>query len=180
MSAIILSARLDLIPLTPPVLRALLAGRFDEAAAALGVNAPEEWEFHRGAMELWLPQIEADPALQPWLMRAVVLRGTRDLAGYIGFHTAPGAEYLAELSPGGVEFGFSVLERWRRRGIATEASLALMRWANEEHGVRRFVVSVSPENGPSLAVAAKLGFRRIGAHMDDEDGPEDIFERVWE
>jgi RimJ/RimL family protein N-acetyltransferase len=166
--------------MTPAVLRALLAGRFAEAAALLGVEEPEDWDIHRGAMELRLRQMEADPALQPWLLRAVVLRGTREFAGYIGFHTAPGAEYLAELSPGGVEFGFSVLERWRRQGIATEASLALMRWACEEHGVRRYVVSISPENGPSLGLAAKLGFRKIGAHIDDEDGPEDIFERVWE
>jgi RimJ/RimL family protein N-acetyltransferase len=180
MSDIIRSARLDLIPLTPAVLRALLAGRFDEVAAVLGVKPPDDWDIHRGAMELWLSQIEADPGLQPWLMRAMVLREDGIVIGDIGFHTAPGPEYLAALSPGGVEFGFSVLERWRRQGLATEASLALMRWAVEEHGVRRFVVSISPENGPSLALAAKLGFRKIGSHIDDEDGPKDIFERVVE
>ena len=99
--------------------------------------------------------------------------------GDIGFHAAPGHECLAELAPGGVEFGYGVMESYRRRGLATEAIEALMRWAREEHGVERFVVSISPENGPSLALAAKLGFRKIGSHMDEFDGPEDIFERVW-
>jgi RimJ/RimL family protein N-acetyltransferase len=98
--------------------------------------------------------------------------------GHIGFHTAPGAEYLAELSPGGVEFGFGVLEPWRRRGIATEASEAVMRWARKEHQVQRFVLSISPDNVPSLGLAAKLGFRKIGSHIDAHDGLEEIFERT--
>jgi len=28
-----------------------------------------------------------------------------------------------------------------------------------------------------LGLARRLNFRRIGSHVDDEDGPEDIFER---
>ena len=54
-----------------------------------------------------------------------------------------------------------------------------MRWAREEHGVRRFVVSISPDNLPSLGLAAKLGFQTIGSHLDEIDGPEDIFERSY-
>ena len=44
----------------------------------------------------------------------------------------------------------------------------------------RFIVSISPLNAPSLGLAAKFGFRRIGSHLDEVDGPEDIFERVIE
>jgi RimJ/RimL family protein N-acetyltransferase len=107
---------------------------------------------------LRLSQLLKNPGLLPWLLRAISLRERRLLVGHIGFHTAPGAEYLAELSPGGAEFGFGVLEPWRRRGIATEASAAVMRWAIEEHLVQRFVLSISPDNAPSLGLAAKLGF----------------------
>jgi RimJ/RimL family protein N-acetyltransferase len=83
-----------------------------------------------------------------------------------------------KLSPGGVELGYSLLEPWRRRGIATEAIEAVMHWAREEHRVQRFVLSISPDNVPSLGLAAKLGFRKIGSHVDELDGPEDIFERT--
>ena len=124
-----------------------------------------------------LGQLETDPGLQPWLMRAMALRDTAMAVGTIGFHAAPGHESLAELAPGAVELGYGVTAAYRRRGLATEAIEALMRWAREAHGVRRFVVSVSPENGPSLALAAKLGFKKIGWHMDEVDGPEDIFEK---
>jgi ribosomal-protein-alanine N-acetyltransferase len=98
--------------------------------------------------------------------------------GNIGFHSAPGHESLAELSPGGAEFGYEVTEAYRRRGLASEAIEALMLWAREL-GVQRFVVSISPENGPSLALAAKLGFRKIGWNMDEFDGPEDVFEKQF-
>ena len=68
----------------------------------------------------------------------------------------------------------------RRRGYAYEAVLGMMRWAHGEHGIGRYRVSVSPENGPSLALAAKLGFERTGEQMDPEDGLEYVFERDYE
>jgi ribosomal-protein-alanine N-acetyltransferase len=179
MTSIIQSERLDLIPMTPAVLRAVLAGDDLEAGNLLGVTTPADWDISRYALELRLSQLETDPGLQPWLMRAIVLRGEGMVIGSIGCHTAPGPDYLAQLSPGGVEFGFGVVESWRRRGIATEASEALMRWARDEHQVTRFVLSISPENAPSLGLAAKLGFRKIGSHIDEIDGPEDIFEKCY-
>ena len=145
----------------------------------MGITAPTDWEISHQAMELRVNQLSKNPGLQSWLLRAIALRESGVLVGHIGFHTAPGAEYLAELSPGGVEFGFGVLEPWRRQGVATEASAAVMRWAREEHQVRRFVLSISPDNVPSLGLAAKLGFQKIGSHLDEVDGPEDIFERVY-
>ena len=45
--------------------------------------------------------------------------------------------------------------------------------------MRRFLLSISPENAPSLALAEKLGFRKIGSKIDEEDGPEEIWERIF-
>ena len=67
-----------------------------------------------------------------------------------------------------------MLPEFRRRGLAEEVALGAMDWAARWHGVSRFVVSISPENGPSVAMARKLGFARIGGHMDEADGYEDI------
>ncbi|MES2469773.1 MAG: GNAT family N-acetyltransferase [Verrucomicrobiota bacterium] len=179
MTPTIHSTRLDLIPMTPAVLRALLAGDHEGAGRWLGVRWPADCEIHPDVLELRLGQLESDPELQPWLLRAIVLREEGVAVGTMGFHATPGHESLAGLSPGGVEFGYGLTAVYRRRGLATEAIEAMMSWAKEEHGVNRFVLSISPENGPSLALAAKLGFRKIGSHMDECDGPEDIFERVW-
>jgi RimJ/RimL family protein N-acetyltransferase len=52
-----------------------------------------------------------------------------------------------------------------------------MDWATREHGVTRFVVSISPVNQPSLRIAQKFGFRKVGSFTDPEEGIEDVFLR---
>jgi RimJ/RimL family protein N-acetyltransferase len=74
-----------------------------------------------------------------------------------------------------VELGYTVYSEFRRRGYASEAAARLMDHAHGARGVSRFVVSISPENVPSLALARKLGFVKVGAQWDEEDGPEDVF-----
>lgn len=98
------------------------------------------------------------------------------MIGHIGFHTAPGADYLKPFSPDAVEFGFTVFPPFRRNGFAHEASVALMDWARQSHGVTWFVLSISPGNIPSQSLAARLGFVRIGSHIDEIDGLEDVLE----
>lgn len=173
---VIQSARLFLIPMTPAFLTASLAGEHRQAAELIGLTIPSDWWGKTNLMQRRLAELSDDPSLQPWLLRAIALRDEHRMIGHIGFHTRPGAEYLREISPGGVEFGYTVYPAFRRQGYAYEASNALMAWAHSEHHVSRFVVSISPTNIPSLGVAGKLGFVRIGSHMDIEDGPEDIFE----
>lgn len=172
----IVTERLELLPMTPAFLECTWRGRRAEAEAIIGLRIPAAW-FECGPFAaLRLRQYESGATSQPWLPRAITLRGSGEMAGYIGFHTPPAPDYLKDLCPHGVEFGYTIFPAFRRQGFAWEASRALIQWANREHGVSSFVVSVSPSNLASLALIAKMGFRRIGAHVDDEDGPEDIFE----
>ncbi len=168
--------------MTPEFLEVALRGEARAAEEILGLAVPEIWFEKRRLMEMRLGQLRQDPTLQPWLLRAMGLRGEAGapgrlplMVGHIGFHTAPDPEYLRGLAPGGVEMGYSVFPPYRRRGYAREAAQALMDWASREHGIRRFVVSISPQNAASLALARSFGFQRIGSQMDEVDGPEDIF-----
>ncbi len=68
----------------------------------------------------------------------------------------------------------------QRQGYATEACAALTAWVEKEQCVTCFVVSISPNNLPSLRLAQDFGFRKIGSHIDAEDGPEDIYRRDGE
>lgn len=77
-----------------------------------------------------------------------------------------------------MEFGFTVFAPHRRKGYAREASQALMDWAHSEHGVKDFVLTISPDNLPSQRLAAELGFSRIGEHVDEVDGIEHILART--
>ena len=109
---------------------------------------------------------DTDPALAPWSARAMVRREDRVMVGYVNFHGPPGVNDIE--APGAAELGWSVFAAERRRGYATEAARRLMDWARDEHGVRRFISSTTPNNAPSLRVHDKLGFRRTGQVVDGE------------
>lgn len=171
------SERLTLISMPPVFLEVCLAGDQATASRLLDLIIPSDWFAEQRLMKLRLAQLQRDPNLQPWLLRAIGLRQERRMIGHIGFHTYPDPDYLQALAPGGVEFGYTVFAPFRQRGYATEACAAMMTWANREYGVPRFVVTISPDNLPSLRIAQHFGFRKVGTHIDEEDGPEDIFVR---
>jgi ribosomal-protein-alanine N-acetyltransferase len=173
-SATIQTSRLDLIPFTADFMRASLAGDLPTAEILLGIPLSITWPEFPDTLARRLKQLEADPSLEQWLLRAIVLRDEHIMVGHIGFHEAPGPEHYRDIAPGAAEFGYTIYEPYRRRGYAREAALALMDWAHREHGVPRFVLTISPENAPSQALAIKLGFVRIGSHIDEVDGLEDI------
>lgn len=87
---IITTKRLDLVEMTPEFLRASLAGDRAAASAVIGLEVPEGWPEVPSLLKLRLQQIENDPRLQPWLLRAIGLRDSRTMVGHIGFHGAPG------------------------------------------------------------------------------------------
>ena len=110
--------------------------------------------------------------MREWLGRAMVLTdddGTKRVVGSIGFHGPPDEQ-------GRLEVGYSVDPPFRRRGYARESVKALFDWANREHGITRFIASISPDNEPSLRLAAGLGFHRVGEQIDEVDGLEYVFE----
>ena len=169
--------RLDLVPLTPDLLRCFLRREMRAPPSEFRFAPPEGWPGEDvDVLALRLQQLEEDPSLQPWLLRAMVLRQTGEMVGHIGFHTAPDAAYLRDFSPMGVEFGYTVFPSFRRHGFAREAATGLMKWAQSSYGVNLFVVSIAPSNTASQALAAGLGFRKIGSHLDEIDGVEDVLE----
>jgi ribosomal-protein-alanine N-acetyltransferase len=170
------SERPSLIPLTPAFLRASLERNLDEAERLHQLSLPGDWPDDADVLSLRLAQLEEDPSLQPWLLRAMSLRSSRVMVGHIGFHNVPGAPDLQSWSAKSGEFGFTVFPSFRRQGFAIEACQALMSWARQTHDVTRFVLSIRPDNAASQALAAKLGFVRIGSHIDEVDGFEEVFD----
>jgi RimJ/RimL family protein N-acetyltransferase len=170
------SRRLRLTALSEPMLSALIA--FDPVTlrrlSALDFSTP--WTDSADVLKLRKADILADPDYAPWSLRAISRIGDDGVIGRIGFHTRPDPAYLKETVPGGVELGYTIFAPYRGNGYAEEACMAMMRWAGIFGGVKRFVLSISPENAPSLAIAGKLGFRKIGEQMDAVDGLEFVFE----
>jgi RimJ/RimL family protein N-acetyltransferase len=152
-----------------------LAGASRIAGCDLGGFPAEE----RGIADLRHRDLAEDPEYLPWSLRTIQLKPALTFVGHFNFHTRPDPSYLRDLAPGGVEFGYFILPAYRRRGFAEEAAQRMMHWANRSQGVTCFVVSISPRNAPSVAMARKLGFGKIGSHVDEEDGYEEILARDW-
>jgi RimJ/RimL family protein N-acetyltransferase len=171
----IASPRLDLIPISVELYQALIEEDWDRAEELTGLSGMARWEGQSRFLKMRLKQLEDDPSLGEWLGRLVIVREKAALVGRIGFHTGPEPDYLRELGLEGIEFGYKIFAPFRRRGYAKEAVYALMQWARDARNVSVFVLSIAPDNNASLALAKNMGFRKVSSHVDEVDGPEDIY-----
>lgn len=159
--------------MTPAFLEAVLADERDEAAGLLEIELPDEFptDGERRFLASRLRQMREDERVQQWCPHVVVLEGR--MIGHAGFHGPPGVN--ATQNPDAVELGYTIYSAWRGHGYATESTKLLMDLAEDWAGIRHFVLAIAPDNHPSLAIARRLGFVRIGEQMDEEDGLEHIF-----
>ncbi|MEA3019543.1 MAG: [ribosomal protein S5]-alanine N-acetyltransferase [Actinomycetota bacterium] len=162
----IVTERLTLYALSPPLVALLAAADWDAARATEPPYdiSDETFSDDEHVLLLRLAQLAKDPDEEPWLMRVAVLKGTRQVVGRVGFHQPPDAE-------GVVEVGYSVTARFRRQGFAVEMAEGLIAWA-ASRGCSACLASVRPDNAPSLATIEKLGFVKVGEQMDEIDGLE--------
>ena len=123
----------------------------------------------KGPLAWRVPQVKEDPRLNRWFVRWIVLRSTGEIIGSTSFHGAPNAE-------GMIEIGLGIQESFRNQGFAKETLLGMWRWALEESEVKVLRYTVSVENAPSIRVIEFFGFQYQGEQIDEEDGPESIFE----
>lgn len=169
----ITSGRLEMPLLSEPHLAQLAEGNAGGVATDLDAQLSPEWAAGvRRLAGFRLRQVRQTPTDAPWLLRPILLREGRIAAGHINFHGPPDERGVPEI-------GYTVLPLYRRHGYATEAVRALFDWAAQEHGVRRFRASVSPDNAASLGLIGKLGFTQTGDQWDEEDGLELVFEADW-
>lgn len=121
-----------------------------------------------------IDDVRANPDNIRWYYRLVVEDDL--IVGSVSFHGPPDGE-------GMVEIGLGVAEPERGKGYATAAVTHMWDWAADCDDVRVLRYTVSPGNAPSQAIIAKFPATHRGIQIDDEDGPEDIYEieaRIWQ
>ncbi len=150
-----------LIAVTPELLRLELSD-VDAFAAALGVTLAPDWppgEYDADAVRFFLEQLTTlGERIAGWQSYYVVTRNSksmpRDLIAAAGFFGPPD-------EGGTVEIGFSVVEAWRHRGIATEIVGGLLEHAAAQPGVLRVIARSRGDNRPSHGVLLRNGFREV-------------------
>lgn len=139
-------------------------GRFLGPMATLHEHATR---FTRGAGSWFLY------GYGPLMLR---LRGQEALIGNCGvFHTFRGLGDDFDDHP---EAGWIVAAEHVGQGLASEAMQAVMGWFEREHGARRMVCMIEPENRASVRLAAKLGFTPLRETALPDGAAVRLFERT--
>lgn len=167
--------RLLLRHIAPAALRAGLSGDRRAVEKSLSATVPTDLMRELDVLRYAEQRLAEDIEYLPWSARAILLRKTMHMVGHVRFHTRPDADYLHPFARQAVEYGYEVFASCRRQGYAEEALTGLMQWAGRAHGIQRFIVTIAPDNVPSTRLAAKLGFERIGEHVDPVDGIEYVY-----
>ena len=123
----------------------------------------------KGPLAWRVPQAKENPELNRWFVRWIVLRSTGEIIGSTSFHGAPD-------TVGMIEIGLGIQESFRNQGFAKETLLGMWHWALVDSQVTVLRYTVSVANAPSIHVIESFGFHYRGMQIDEEDGPESIYE----
>lgn len=156
--------RLSLRPLTAEAIDALLAGdgvRLTELTGAVFPAPLRPPPLLEDILPLVRDRLRAAPATLGWWTWVTIDSATGRATGASGFGGPPDAE-------GAVMIGYATYPGADRKGFASEAAGALVRWALEQPGVKRVCASIPPDNIPARRVAEKIGMRVAGTVWEEE------------
>lgn len=122
-----------------------------------------------GPLSWRVPQVKVNPECNKWFVRWLVLRESGEIIGSTSFHGVPN-------SVGMIEIGIGIQEQFRNHGYARESLLGMWLWALKDPQVKILRYTVSPTNTASIRVIGSFGFAYQGQQIDEEDGPENIYE----
>jgi ribosomal-protein-alanine N-acetyltransferase len=166
----LLTERLELVPVTPVLVRAVLEAKREVAEDILGASIPTAWPGRALIERAFYASIEAilrEPGIRLWGDRVMITRtGTRRVVGSVIFHGAPDEE-------GAVELAYGVEEDSQRQGYATEAARASVEWALTQESVRFVRAATPPWHIASQKVLERCGLVRCGTR-------ESPLGEIWE
>lgn len=191
--------RLELRVATTEQLRASI-GPSDALAAALDCRVPSDWpplHWEAGPVDWVLGKLAEQPDEVFWRAWFVLWtpgderanegkareaggarrgRPAPSLVGTVGFKGPPGQPDSDTDSV--VEIGYSVVNSFHRRGIASEAVAAILERAGADPRVRTFRAHTLAGDPASAGVLLKNGFQLVATIDDPDDGRIDRYERL--
>lgn len=143
-------------------------GSVGELAALLDVAVPSGWPplYHDAGVRAWFrARLLADPDAAGWLGYYVIatLDGVPTLVGSAGYKGPPDAA-------GMVEVGYSIVEAYRRQGIAFAALRQLVDRAFADARVRTVTAETPVTFAASRSLLERSGFALTGKRIDPEEG----------
>ncbi len=178
--SVLYTDRLELLPITLPMVEAVLDGRREEAESLAGVSFPAEWPGRalvERAFACPLARLRDDPASYLWGGRLLVARasasasGQRVVVGSVVLDGKPDAS-------GTVEIGYGIEGRSQGMGYATEGTRAVVDWALAQINVARVTAATLPWHVASRRVIEKVGMHEAGTREHEMFGDLLIYEKT--
>jgi ribosomal-protein-alanine N-acetyltransferase len=170
----LLTRRLELVPITLPLVEAVFAGRRDEAERLAGAPLPEKWPGRQLVEQAFccpIDHLRREPESHLWGGRLMISRAApRIVVGSVIVSSHP--------DDGTVEIGYGVEGASQGRGYATEAVRAVVEWALAQRGVKRVTATTFPWHTASLRVIEKAGMRKSHTREHDMLGEMFVYEIV--
>jgi RimJ/RimL family protein N-acetyltransferase len=139
---------------------AAVAGDESLSGALGGVAIAEGWAVFDEAVRALRDQLADDPDSTRWGTRLFLLDDPPTLVGWGGFKGPP--------ADGVVEVGYSIAPAFRGRGLATDATCALLAEAFDDREVAAVIAHTLPEHNASTRVLEKTGFTLDGDALEGE------------
>ncbi|QVK20730.1 GNAT family N-acetyltransferase [Mycoplasmatota bacterium] len=152
----ILTDRLEIIPCDMKMILEILNCKYDNIIFSRSISS-EQLNKLRTIANIFKEKLSDDKGSYRWFAWIVAEKETGHIVGDVGFKGAPN-----EL--GDVEIGFGIDSAFRRRGYATEAALALMKWAFHTGIVERIFAICRIDNLPSIKVLENIGMIQNRIH----------------
>jgi RimJ/RimL family protein N-acetyltransferase len=166
------TARLRLIPISLEAIEAVLDHDKPRAERIVGASFPPGWP-NDPLLDVGFPYsraaIRAAPAIRLWGDSLILLRDEPRVVGSVVFHGHP--------SDGVAEVGYSIEDRARGNGLASEATRACVEWALAQIGIAAVQATTFPWHVASLGVIRNAGMQPIGTREHDTLGELLVFER---
>jgi RimJ/RimL family protein N-acetyltransferase len=135
-----------------------------------GFSDPDKYFLNNpNPIKYRLPKVRQNPEYAKYLLRVAVLKDNPIIIASAGFHDAPDSD-------GKIEIGFGVDKKYQGWGFGQELLHGMWSWVVTDSQVKTLRYTVSPDNLISQHIIKKLGFKHSGQQIDEEDGPEDIYE----
>lgn len=167
MENVIYTRRLDIQQADIKHLQADLKGK-EALAEALDVLVPDNWPpdlYDEAAIKWTIDKHKSGEmgndgfSLYYFLLRPEEEGDAFVLIGVGGYKGSP--------VDGTVEIGYGILEQFRRRGFASEATAGLVKYAFSHRGVHTVIAETLPHLDPSIGVLIKNGFEFVGAGAEE-------------
>lgn len=150
--------RLLLIPATIKMLESEIEDKF-RLSNLLDAIIPESWppETLKDAFPWFIERLNKNPDHAKWYSWYALLKDQKSvqniLIGSVGFKGYPDES-------GNIEIGYSVLNEYQNKAIATEMVQALTNWAFSQPNVNSIIAETTAGNIASIKVLEKNGFAK--------------------